>query len=218
MIKFTPPQENLLNKMSSFMLEYNRQVNLTAIKDPSQVWEKHFIDSVYPLILHEIPQGASVIDVGTGAGFPGVVWKIYRPDLGVTLLDSLRKRVDYLRLLQAELGLDYSAIHGRSEELALRVEHRGRYDVAVSRAVANLPALCEFCLPFVKLGGVFLAMKGPESEAADNALKLLGGAVERAEDYALPQGDKRRLLVIRKVAETPPEFPRRRVNIGKKPL
>ena len=228
MINFTTEQKTLLHKLSAFMLEYNQKVNLTAIKEPDAVWEKHFIDSTYPLILTNVPRRTQTIDVGTGAGFPGVVWKIYRPDLKLTLLDSLRKRVDYLELLKAELGLEYKTIHGRSEELTQPPplkRHplqggglRENFDVAVSRAVANLPALCEYCLPFVKVGGMFLAMKGAETENAENALKLLGGEIEEVKNYELPSGDKRNLIIIRKVRETPQKYPRQRVNISKNPL
>jgi 16S rRNA (guanine527-N7)-methyltransferase len=220
LINFTNEQKLLLENLSSFMLEYNQKVNLTAIKEPSQVWEKHFVDSAFPLELlsGHVPRGTSVIDVGTGAGFPGVVWKICRADLQLTLLDSLRKRVDYLGLLQKELGLEYTAVHGRSEELALNLEFREQFGIAVSRAVANLPALCEFCLPFVKVGGLMLAMKGAEIEEADSALEKLGGEVEEVKNYELPSGDKRSLIVIRKVRGTPANLPRQRVNIAKKPL
>ncbi|MCL2693515.1 MAG: 16S rRNA (guanine(527)-N(7))-methyltransferase RsmG [Oscillospiraceae bacterium] len=218
MISFTAEQDALLSKLTRFMLEYNQKVNLTRITEPGQVREKHYIDSLIPLTLVDVPRGTKVIDVGTGAGFPGVVWKIYRPDLELTLLDSLRKRVDYLALLRGELGLEYEAVHARSEELALEKEHREMFGVAVSRAVAKLPALCEYCLPFVKVGGLMLAMKGSEGEDASAALELLGGEVEDVKHYELPSGDKRRLVIIRKVKETPPAYPRRRVNITKKPL
>jgi 16S rRNA (guanine527-N7)-methyltransferase len=220
MIKFTTEQEALLHKITAFMLEYNAKVNLTAIVEPGQVWEKHYVDSVFPLGLVDVPRGTSVIDVGTGAGFPGVVWKIVRPDLELTLLDSLRKRADYLKLLQAELGLEFCALHGRSEELAVRAEYRERFGVAVSRAVARLPALCEYCLPFVAVGGVMLAMKGSEDESgsADRALAALGGEVESVRDYELPSGDRRSLVVVRKVKPTPAKFPRQRVNIRKNEL
>jgi 16S rRNA (guanine527-N7)-methyltransferase len=220
MIEFTNEQRVLLEKLSGFMLEYNEKVNLTAIKEPGQVWEKHFVDSALPLELlsGHVPRGTSIIDVGTGAGFPGVVWKICRPDLEVVLLDSLRKRVSYLELLREELGLEYRAVHGRSEELALNLEFREQFCVAVSRAVAKLPALCEYCLPFVKVGGFMLAMKGAEVENAERALGLLGGEVEEVRDYELTSGDRRSLIVIRKVRGTPASFPRQRVNIAKKPL
>ncbi|MCL2696666.1 MAG: 16S rRNA (guanine(527)-N(7))-methyltransferase RsmG [Oscillospiraceae bacterium] len=220
MIEFNNEQRRLLEKLSCFMLEYNKKVNLTAIKEPTQVWEKHFFDSAFPLKLmsENVPRGTSVIDVGTGAGFPGVVWKIYRPDLRITMLDSLRKRVDYLALLRDELGLEYDVVHGRSEELSLKHEYRERFGIAVSRAVAKLPALCEFCLPFVKIGGLMLAMKGPESENADGALAALGGETEDVKNYTLPSGDRRSLIIIRKVKETPAKFPRQRINISKNPL
>jgi len=218
MIEFSDEQKTLLEKITAFMLDYNTKVNLTAIKEPVQIWEKHYIDSAFPLQLVNVPRGTSVLDVGTGAGFPGVIWKLLRPDLEITLLDSLRKRVDYLGLLREELGLNYKAIHGRSEEVALKSDYREQFDVVVSRAVAKLPALCEYCLPFVKVGGLMLAMKGAEAESAENALKVLGGEVVEVKNYELPSGDKRNLIIIRKTKQTPKEFPRQRVNIAKKPL
>ncbi|MCL2638277.1 MAG: 16S rRNA (guanine(527)-N(7))-methyltransferase RsmG [Oscillospiraceae bacterium] len=218
MINFTNEQKASLEKLSAFMLEYNQKVNLTAITEREQVWEKHFIDSAFPLGLVDVPRGTSVIDVGTGAGFPGVIWKLYRPDLKLALLDSLQKRVNYLKLLRNELGLSYSAVHGRSEELALKHDFREQFGVAVSRAVAKLPALCEFCLPFVKVGGLMLAMKGAEVENADSALKALGGEVEEIKSYELPSGDRRNLVIIRKIEATPAKFPRQRINIAKNPL
>ncbi|MCL2077057.1 MAG: 16S rRNA (guanine(527)-N(7))-methyltransferase RsmG [Oscillospiraceae bacterium] len=224
MINFTNEQEILLEKITDFMLDYNQKVNLTAIKEPAQVREKHFIDSAFPLDLINVPCGTKIIDVGTGAGFPGVVWKIFRPDLDITLLDSLRKRVDYLKLLREYLSLSFETIHGRSEELSINPTFREKYDVAVSRAVAKLPALCEFCLPFVKVGGLMLAMKGKshsqdsDDENASTALELLGGETEEIKSYKLPSGDQRTLIVIRKTKSTPVKFPRQRINIGKNPL
>ncbi|MDR2531311.1 MAG: 16S rRNA (guanine(527)-N(7))-methyltransferase RsmG [Oscillospiraceae bacterium] len=214
MVEFTVAQKVLLDKMSDFMLEYNKKVNLTAITEPAQIWEKHYTDSAFPLELADVPCGTSVIDVGTGAGFPGVIWKIYRPDLNLTLLDSLRKRVYYLGLLRERLDLEYSAIHARSEEFALKPDYRESFGVAVSRAVAKLPALCEFCLPLVKTGGLMLAMKGAEVEGADAALKILGGEIEEIKSYRLPSGAQRNLIIIRKIRNTPKEFPRQRVNIS----
>jgi len=168
--------------------------------------------------LVDVPRGTSVVDVGTGAGFPGVIWKIFRPDLKVVLLDSLRKRVDYLKLLRGELGLELEVIHGRSEELSAKPEYRERFGVAVSRAVARLPALCEYCLPFVAVGGLMLAMKGSEDESAESALRALGGELEGVKHYELPSGDRRTLVVIRKVTATPTKYPRQRVNIRKNEL
>jgi 16S rRNA (guanine527-N7)-methyltransferase len=222
MINFTPEHTALLNKLTSFMLAYNEKVNLTRITALSEVHEKHYIDSVLPLELTDVPRGTFVLDVGTGAGFPGVVWKIYRPDLSLTLLDSLRKRIDYLKLLRGELGLEYEAVHGRSEELAHNPALREKYNTVVSRAVASLPALCEFCLPFVKTGGVMLAMKGAnlKQECGDSAAALtaLGGELEHIHEYMLPSGDRRTLIVIRKTRATPSAYPRKRVNIAKNPL
>ena len=252
MIEFTKEQKFLLEELASFMIYYNKQINLTTITEPQEIWEKHFIDSAYPLMLPSISirsilevnascsdvprrklpvetlvpeasqQEPRVIDIGTGAGFPGVVWKIFRPDLNITLLDSLHKRIYYLELLKEELNLDYTTIHARSEELALNTDYRERFDIAVSRAVANLPALCEYCLPFVKFGGIMLAMKGKNAEdevkSAGNALKLLGGEIKEIINYKLPSGDKRSLVIIEKIMKTPLNYPRQRVNIVKNPL
>jgi len=221
---FNHEQTASLSKLTDFMLAYNSHTNLTRITDPEDIVEKHYIDSILPLTLYNVPRGTSVLDVGSGAGFPGIPIKIFRPDLDVTLLDSAKKRTDYLKAAVREIGPaignSLAVVTARSEELAHSPEHRGKYGLVISRAVANLPALCEYCLPFAKAGGVFLAMKGAESEAetAKTALRLLGGEVEEIKGYALPRGDKRSLVVIRKTSETPPDYPRRRVNIAKNPL
>ncbi|MCL2086442.1 MAG: 16S rRNA (guanine(527)-N(7))-methyltransferase RsmG [Oscillospiraceae bacterium] len=218
---FSERETFLLNKMSKLMLEYNAKVNLTRITQNDEIFEKHYIDSALPLeLLHDVPRGTSIIDIGTGAGFPGVVLKIARPDLELTLVDSLKKRTTYLEFLKAELGLDFSIIHARSEELSRKDEFREKFDVGISRAVANLSALVEYVLPLVKVGGLFAAMKGERDETAEatTAIKTLGGKVEEVFRYALPSGDKRSLVVIRKISQTPTQYPRNRVNISKNPL
>lgn len=219
-IEYTEEQKALFNKLIPFMIEYNKNVNLTRITEENEIWEKHFNDSLLPLLLTDVPQKSRVIDVGSGAGFPGVPWKIYRPDLEITLLDSLRKRIDYLNKLKAHLQIEYAAVHARSEELTKETVYRERFDIAVSRAVANLPALIEYCLPFVRPGGKFLAMKGAESEAeeAENAVRLLGGRIEEVIKYTLENNDKRNLIIIKKISQTPPSYPRKTVNITKNPL
>lgn len=219
-IEFSDYQKSIFNKLTVYMLEYNKTVNLTRIVEESEVWEKHYIDSVLPLTIYEVPQNATVIDVGTGAGFPGLPWKIYRPDLNLTLLDSLQKRINYLDNIKSKLNIDYQTCHGRSEEITHDFKYREKYNVAVSRAVANLPALIEYCLPFVKVGGVFLAFKGAKSECDGiyNALQKLGGSLENVIDYTLPSGDRRHLIVIKKISQTPILYPRKSTNITKKPL
>jgi 16S rRNA (guanine527-N7)-methyltransferase len=219
---FTPEQQKQLARLQSFMLEYNRQVNLTRIVEPNQILEKHFVDSALPLTFqtfHEISPGASAADVGSGAGFPGLVWAIVRPDLKLTLIDSLQKRVDYLAKAANMLGLtNVTAVHGRAEELGREKNFRDRFDVTVARAVAALPVLVELCLPLTKPGGVFLAMKGETAETAAKTIKALRGELRESVDYTLPAGDKRRLYIIGKTGATPGMFPRKNAEIKRKTL
>jgi 16S rRNA (guanine527-N7)-methyltransferase len=226
---FLRENQDLLNKLTEFMLEYNSHTNLTRITEPDEIVEKHYIDSVLPLTLYNVPrgtfpasQGTIVLDVGSGAGFPGVLWKLFRPDLSVTLLDSARKRTDYLSLLLRHIGVDCGVVTGRSEDLAHESVYRERYDVVTARAVANLASLCEYCLPLVKVGGVFLAMKGELSVAERNqgfiVAHKLGGQLQDVKKYRLPKGDVRNLVIIRKTSQTPTNYPRSRVNITKNPI
>lgn len=202
----------------SFLTEYNKNVNLTAITEFSEVVEKHFIDSVLPFTMLEIPRGANVIDVGTGAGFPSLPLLIMRPDLEMTLCDSLQKRCVYLELACGKIGVRAKIIHSRAEDLGRKL--REKFDVSTARAVAAMPVLTEYCLPFVKVGGIFAALKSVNEDmnAAENAVKTLGGKLEKTEDYKLPNGDGRRLAVVRKISETPTKYPRSSANIAKKPL
>ncbi len=204
------------------LLDWNNRMNLTAITEPRDILIKHFLDSILLLRWCEIPQNAKVIDVGTGAGFPGIPLKIVRPDLQLTLLDSLQKRVTFLTEVSRRLNLDNQCIHSRAEDLAHEAEHREQYDVATARAVASLPALSELCLPFVKRGGYFLAMKGPDSqeemEKALRGIHLLGGAVKDSPSYTLPDGSGRALYIIEKTSQTPTKYPRKRGKITKAPL
>lgn len=207
---------------SNFLIEYNKNVNLTRITDPVEIAEKHFVDSIAPLSMVSLPEGASLIDVGTGAGFPGVPMKLVRPDLRLTLLDSLQKRLEFLRLLSEKLGQDVTLVHARAEEGGIDPSLRERFDAATSRAVARLPVLCEYCLPYVRVGGVFAALKGPgaDEELADakKAIALLGGGEARVTKYTLPGGDARTLIVIPKEKPTPKKYPRQRVKLTAKPL
>ena len=200
---------------SALLKEWNEKMNLTAIVDDDGIAVKHFLDSILPLAHMNLPEGASLADVGTGAGFPGLPIKIVRPDFQVTLIDALNKRVKFLQAVCENLHLSgVSCIHGRAEDLGKDKDYREQFDVLTSRAVANLKVLCEYCLPFVKVGGVFVALKAQEVEeellAAKPMIGTLGGKVEQVIDAPLPQTDMlRKLVVIRKVAPTPSQFPRR---------
>jgi 16S rRNA (guanine527-N7)-methyltransferase len=218
----TATQYKRLDKYAEMLCSWNELINLTAITDPEGITVKHFFDSIYPFTLFEMPENARLIDVGTGAGFPSCPLKIYRDDIDLTLLDSLNKRVKFLCELSETVGLDASCIHGRAEELGKNSDFRECFDVATARAVANLTELSEYCLPFVKVGGIFAALKGSsggeELEEAENAVKTLGGKVELVKDYTLPNGDGRTLIVIRKVTATPQKYPRNKGQMKKKKL
>lgn len=205
------------------LLEWNKKINLTAIVEPHDIAIKHFIDSIYGLKF--IKDANSLIDVGTGAGFPGIPLKIVKPEISLTLLDSLNKRLNFLTEVKAQLGLsDVDCIHSRAEDGAVKGSPlRESFDVAVSRAVANLSALTEYCLPYVKLGGVFLAYKGNDVDdellCASNAIETLGGEVVGVFRYTIPETDiTHSIVVIKKVKNTPEKFPRLQGKIQKKPL
>lgn len=209
-----------LEQLTVFMLDYNQKINLTRITEPNEIIEKHYIDSILPLTMVDIPRGTLCADIGTGAGFPSLPMKIYRPDLDFTLIDSLGKRITYLNLVCEELGIKCRTIHARSEEAAKKPELRDSFGFVTARAVAALNILCEFCLPYVKKGGIFASLKGAEDEAemAGNAIKRLGGELEQVIAYNLPSGDARHLVIIRKISDTPQGFPRAGGVISKRPL
>ena len=218
--ELTARQLEQFDQYAQFLVEYNEKVNLTAITDPEGIEVKHFLDSLMLLKAVELPEGASVIDVGTGAGFPSVPAKIVRDDLRLTLLDGLGKRIVFLGELSRRLGQENTALHARAEEAA-RGELREQFDLATARAVADLRVLAEYCLPFVKVGGLFLAMKGEsaadEVQEAQNALRQLGAQVERLYEY--PVADAiHRVVVIRKTRPTPARYPRPFAKIKKAPL
>lgn len=207
-----------LAELSEFMVEYNKNVNLTAITDFKEIVEKHFIDSILPFVSLKIAENSSFIDVGTGAGFPSLPLLIWRDDLKGTLCDSLQKRCVYLEKACEKLGIKAEIVHARAEELGR--ERREKYDFATARAVSAMPVLTEFCLPFVKKDGLFIALKSVNEDAksAENAIKTLGGRLEEVRDYALPSGDKRRIMIVKKISQTPTKYPRSFANISKKPL
>lgn len=199
--------------------DWNQRMNLTAITDDEGVAVKHFLDSALPLTLWEIPKGARLVDVGTGAGFPAIPLKLLRDDLVITLLDSQRKRLDFLAAVCRELEITAERLHLRAEEAGRSKEHRGKYDVATSRAVAGVSLLAEYCLPLLRVGGVLLAMKGgggkEEAEEGKAAIRACGGQIMDVKEYALPTGDRRTLLVVEKTEETPSRYPRTAARLAK---
>ena len=212
-----------LSTYSDFLVEYNRNVNLTAITDSKEIIVKHFIDSILPLKLVEFPHGASIIDVGTGAGFPSLPMKIYRDDLNLTMLDSLRKRLDFLEQLCERIAIDdVELIHSRAEDGGKNEDLREKFDIGTARAVANLRELSEYCLPYVKVGGMFVALKSrdinAEVDTAKNAISLLGGEIDRIIPYKLPTEEERTIVIIKKISQTPTRYPRSSARISKKPL
>lgn len=213
----------LLEAYGKALLEKNQVMNLTAIREEDKVAQLHMLDCA-ALLNYADFAGKTLIDVGTGAGFPGLPLKILSPTLDVTLLDSLNKRVDWLNEVSAQLGLtNVRAIHARAEEKAQVKGFRDSFDFATARAVAELRLLCELCLPYVKVGGYFLSMKSVDSdkelEDAAHCIKFLGGRVVDVHDYTIPGTDvSHRLVVIQKVAPTLKGYPRRWANIQKKPL
>jgi 16S rRNA (guanine527-N7)-methyltransferase len=220
--KLSDKQENQFEKYMKLLVEWNEKVNLTAITEHDDIILKHFVDSL--TIEKYINNGASVIDVGTGAGFPGIPLKIYNESLDVTLLDSLNKRINFLNEVIKELDLEkIKTIHLRAEDGGKDKMLREKFDVATSRAVANLSTLSEYLLPFVKVGGEAICMKGPnvedELKDAKKAIKILGGEVEKNEKIVLPNSDiERNIIIIKKVKPTPKSFPRKAGTPSKAPI
>lgn len=211
-----------LDVYAEMLLEWNEKINLTAISDSEGIAIKHFYDSLTPLWYLNIPKNARVIDVGTGAGFPSIPMAIVRPDLRFTLLDSLNKRLNFLNEVCTRLDISAELVHMRAEDAAQKAEYRESFDVAVSRAVAALPVLCEYCIPFVRKNGMFIAMKGSkaeeELEISKNAVNTLGAAVEKTVKISLPDDSERNIIVIRKKNYTPKAYPRHGSKIAKKSL
>ena len=219
-IALTGPMLDALDQYAEILVEYNQKVNLTAITDPEGIEDKHFADS---LLLANLPETAGkLVDVGTGAGFPGVVAKIYKPDLALTLMEPTGKCVEFLKYVCAQLGLSGVEFAKERAEEAARKVWREQFDVATARGVAALPMLSEYCLPLVKVGGVFLAMKGPGAaeELAESgaALKKLSGKGSGVAEFHLPGGDVRNIIRIKKISQTPPVYPRNGGKIAKSPL
>lgn len=222
-ITLTENQYEQFQKYFELLVEWNGKMNLTAITDESGVALKHFADSLSLLNFVDIPQNSSLADVGTGAGFPGVVLKIARPDIKLTLIDSLNKRLVFLGEVCAQLGIDAELIHSRAEDGARDEKLRESFDFVASRAVARMNVLSEYCLPYVKVGGAFCAMKGAQAneefKESLNAINTLGGKLENKYFFELPEnGGERAIAVVRKVKNTPQKYPRQSGKIKAKAL
>lgn len=204
------------------LVEWNQKMNLTAITEPQDIVIKHFVDSLTLLTVIDLPQGAKVIDVGTGAGFPSVPLKIVRPDIQLTLLDSLNKRITFLKELSSVLGQENECIHFRAEEAGKKPEYREQYDLVTARAVAHLRELSEYCLPFVRVGGMFAAMKGGDIDTELNeskkSIQLLSGRKEEVKRFSLPDESRRSIVLIKKISQNATKYPRPSAKIAKNPL
>lgn len=220
----TPEELDKFQLFKEELIYWNERMNLTTITDDREIAIKHFLDSLSPLMEEDCLRKGRVIDVGTGAGFPGIPLKIMMPALEITLLDSLKKRLNFLDGVIEKLALEnIYTLHGRAEDYGKALEHRETYDYAVSRAVARMPVLLEYALPFVKVGGTFICQKGPgiteELEASKKALKILGGEVIRLEEVDLPFVERgHHVVIIKKIKKTPNKYPRQAGKPGKNPL
>lgn len=204
------------------LVEWNEKINLTAITDPDEIVIKHFVDSLTVFSAIEIPEGSRVIDVGTGAGFPGVAMLIARPDLDITLLDSTNKKLNVIRDILENIGLEANVVHKRAEEAGQSKDFRESYDFATARAVSNLRDLSEYCLPFVKVGGTFISMKSAkadeEIEEGKKAISVLGGKIKEKKTFELEQAGERTIILIEKFSSTPGKYPRPSAKIAKNPI
>ena len=223
-INLTTSSAEAMLKFMDFMLEWNEKINLTTITQHDEVIIKHFLDSLTVLATGEIRQNAKVIDIGTGAGFPAIPLRLARPDMKLTMLDSLGKRVNFLKdaCKLTDIG-NAECLHGRAEDYAQNPDYREAFDVATARSVASLNVLCEYCLPYVKVGGVFMAMKGveigEELKVAERAIALLGGRVKEVKNCPLPFSDiTHSIVMIEKIKKCPTNFPRKAGKPSKEPI
>ncbi len=211
-----------LNVYGNMLIQWNEKMNLTAIVEPQEVLYKHFFDCLLFFKNVQVPTNAKIIDVGTGAGFPGLVLKIARPDINITLFDSLNKRLTFLNAVLDEIGLEAETVHSRAEDGGKSTLYREKYDIVCARAVANLPVLCEYCIPFVRVGGSFVAMKGAsaadEAAAAVNAYKILGCEKPTIICENLRENEPRAFIISKKISQTPSKYPRMAGKITKSAL
>ena len=220
-VELSDLQVSQLCHFGNLLLEWNQRVNLTRITDPHEVILKHFIDS---MILSKFISEVSFVDLGTGAGFPGIPLKILRPELDIVLMDSLKKRLDFLDVVIKTLNLNGAkTVHARAEDFGRDIRYRGKFDTVSARAMARLPVLLEYTLPVLKVNGLFLALKGSQANdellESKKALQLLGGVVEGIEHFNFGQGaEHRAIILIRKAKETPPQYPRQAGTPSKSPI
>ena len=211
-----------LDTYAQMLIETNKTLNLTAITEPDEVLYKHFVDSLSLLTVVDLKEGAKVIDVGTGAGFPGVVLLIARPDIKITLMDGTNKRLNFIADVLDKIGLKADILHSRAELAGKDNQYREKFDLVTARAVANMNTLSEYCMPFVKVGGVFAPMKAAkadeELDSAKGAIKLLGGKVEKICHLNIDNCGERCIIITKKISQTPPKYPRASAQISKKPL
>lgn len=211
-----------LDKYAEVLVETNKSFNLTAITEPDEVTVKHFADCLAVFKYVEIPENAKIIDVGTGAGFPGVVMLLTRPDINMTFLDSTLKKLNFIKGIVDGAGLKADFVHLRAEEAGRKAEYREQFDFATARAVSNLTNLSEYCLPFVKEGGSFISMKSASAEdeinEAKKAIKVMGGQIENDFLFELVEEMPRRILTIKKISQTPSKYPRASAKIAKNPI
>ncbi|MEG1448183.1 MAG: 16S rRNA (guanine(527)-N(7))-methyltransferase RsmG [Oscillospiraceae bacterium] len=221
-IEISEQMANKLSQYADMLVEWNEKVNLTAITEYDEIEVKHFLDSLLLLAAVDIPKGSSMIDVGTGAGFPSVPCSVIRGDIKLTLLDSLNKRINFLTELCQSIGVKAECVHSRAEDGGHNKKLREKYDIATARAVARLRELAEYCMPFVKVGGYFIALKGYDCEEevkeAKSAISQLGGEIVDVKKYNLPMDNKRAIIIIKKISQTPTSFPRKAHVMAKKPI
>lgn len=223
-ITLSDQQMSQFDRYFTLLVEWNEKINLTAITAKDEVYEKHFFDSLSASFFFDFSKVQTVIDIGAGAGFPSLPIKIVHPHLQVTIVDSLNKRITFLQHLAKELGLEgITCVHGRAEELGVNPQYRDRFDVVTARAVARLNVLSEFCMPFAKVGGTFVVLKGAEAsnelDEAKKAIKTLGGKTEKLESFQLPtEQAERSIILINKLTPTPKGYPRKPGIPAKKPI
>jgi len=223
-LQFSEKKYEQFMKYKDLIKEWNEKVNLTAIKEDEEIVKKHFIDSIKVFKFKELKNAKNIIDIGTGGGFPGIPMKIIKPEINIVLLDSLNKRINFLNIVIQELQLErIKAIHGRAEDFGKDINYREQFDLCVSRAVAKLSSLSEYCLPYVKVGGYFISYKsGKVQEELDmsvNAFQILGAELKEVSEFMLPNTDiERTLVVLQKKATTPNKYPRSAGKPSKDPL
>ena len=221
-IEITDTMAERFDAYAEILVDWNSRINLTAITDPDEIVIKHFLDSLLCLTTKNVSHETKMVDIGTGAGFPGIPLLIYQNSASLTLIDGNNKRIKFLDFVLGELGLTAETIHGRAEEIGRKPEYREQYDLSFARAVSHLRELSEYCIPFLKVGGNFIAMKGSkiddELAEAKKAIKEMGGILQNCKTVILPNDNVRNLVVIEKAVPTPDKYPRPSAKMAKKPL